>query len=135
MRLTDMVKEYRKANNLTKIREGDSVALTRRMNILIDKFEKLYEAAGFGFSKEGDPILIKKSDPKAIFLRLISMSYVIIDWSVGSGWDFDKGFEEMHRKVMAKIKSEEGIKIDSAGNIQMPDVLEPTSLSNKRREK
>lgn len=131
---TEMVKEFRKACKAPQVDVNDKDAMVRKMNLFIKKFEEFYLDAGFGFDKQGDPKLIQKGNPAKIFKGLISMAYVIIDWSQSYGWDFDKGFEKVHYTNMAKIHPNQGLKVNSAGEQVGPDVLEPGALNNLKEK-
>jgi predicted HAD superfamily Cof-like phosphohydrolase len=100
------------------------------MNLFIEELEEFFQAAGFGFDEQGDPICVAACNSKGMLHEMVDMVYIIIDWALTYGWDFEEAFIRVHKANMSKVDPKEGIKVNPAGKIMKPEHFQPACLNN-----
>jgi hypothetical protein len=103
--LQEMIQGFRKALGAIQTDSSNVETLKLMMNTFTEKFEDFYNACGFTFDEEGNPILpeVVVTDQQAMIDGMISMVFILIDWSLSYGWDFNKNFSKAHSTIMASL--------------------------------
>ncbi len=125
--LQEMIQEFRTLMKVPQTDPSDIQSMTMLMNVFTEKFEAFFNACGFTFDEEGNPTLpeVVVADQQEMMDNMVSMAYILIDWSLAYGWDFNKNFKKAHNKAVAAFT------IQTMGmDPQTVEVVEPSALNN-----
>lgn len=125
--LQDMIQEFRTIMKTPQTDPNDLESLKLLMNVFIDKFEAFFDACGFTFNDEGEPTVpeVMVANQQGMMDNMVSMVFILIDWCLAYGWDFNKEFKKAHTKVQAQLA------IQSMGlDPKTVEVVEPAELNN-----
>ncbi len=127
--LQEKILEFRRAMGAQATDPSDLEALKLMMNTFLDKFEEFYNACGFTFDAKGDPDLpaVVVADQQGMIEGMVNLTYILIDWSLSYGWDFNKNFMVAHNRVMANLAAMEMRDVPLE---QIMEVIEPPELNN-----